>query len=66
MEYHGQFGHTLGRIKHISILSRIGRCYATCSISTQTVAPTLPGFQGIKQCAQYLARHTHSKLMVPN
>ena len=23
MEYHGKFGHTLGRIQHISLISRI-------------------------------------------
>ena len=48
MEYHGKFGHTLGRIQHISIMSRIDLFCATCCLATQTVAPILPGFQGIK------------------
>ena len=50
MEYHGSFGHALGRIQHIDIMSRIDRCYTTFILATQTVAPTLPGFQGIKRC----------------
>ena len=27
MEYHGKFGHTLGRIQHIALMSKIGICY---------------------------------------
>ena len=26
MEYHGKFGHTIGRIQHIDIMSIIGIC----------------------------------------
>ena len=48
MEYHGKFVHTLGRIQHIAPMSRIELFNATCHLATQTVAPTLPGFQGIK------------------
>ena len=59
MEYHGKFGHTIGRIKHIALMSRIEICYATCRLANQTVAPNLPGFQGIKRCAQYLDSHPH-------
>ena len=29
MEYHGKFGHTIGRIQHIALMSRIDLCYAT-------------------------------------
>ena len=32
----------------IDLMSRIGVFYKTCLIETQTVAPTLPVFQGIK------------------
>ena len=64
MEYHRKFGHTLGRIQHIIIMSRIELCYATCSISTQTVAPTLPCFQGIKRCVRYLASHPHKPIFI--
>ena len=45
MEYHGKFGHTLGRIQHIDLMIKIDLCYATCRLATQTVAPTLPRFQ---------------------
>ena len=37
MEYHGKVGHTLGRIQHIALMSRIDLCYATCRIAIQTV-----------------------------
>ena len=66
MEYHGKFGHTLGGIQHIALMSRIDLCYATCRLATQTVAPNLPGFQGIKQCFQYLAIHTHKTIFYPS
>ena len=38
-------------------MSRIDFFYEICRLATQTVAPTLPGFQGIKKCVQYLAIH---------
>ena len=66
MEYHGKFGHTLGRIQHIALMSRIYLCYAACHLATQTVAPTLPGFQGIKRCIQYLASHLHKPIFYPS
>ena len=65
MEYHGKFGHTLGRIQKIALMSRIDLCYANCRLSTQTVAPNLPGFQGIKRCVQYLASHPHKPIFHP-
>ena len=64
IEYHGKFGHTLGRIQHIALMSRIDLCYATCHLETQTVSPTLPGFQGIKRCVQYLASHPHKPIFI--
>ena len=66
MEYHGKFVHTLGRIQHIALMSRIDLFYATCRLETQTVAPTLSGFQGIKQCVQYLASHPHKPIFHPS
>ena len=66
MEYHGKFGHTLGRIQHIALMSRIDLFYATCRLETQTVAPTLPGFQGIKRCVQYLASNPHKPIFYPS
>ena len=65
MEYHGKFGHTLGRIQCIAILSRIDLWYITCRLSTQTVAPTLPGLKGIKLCVKYLASHPHKPIFYP-
>ena len=66
MEYHGKFGHTLGRIEHIALMSRIDLCYATCCLTTQTLAPTLPSFQGIKRCVQYLAGNLHKPIFYPS
>ena len=64
-EYHEKFGHTLGRIQHIALMIKINIFYATFHIATQTVASTLPGFQGIKQCVQYLASHPHKPIFYP-
>ena len=66
MEYHGKFGHTLGRIQHIALMSRTDLCYATCRLDTQTVAPTLPSFQGIKRCVKYLDSHPHKPIFYPS
>ena len=66
MEYHGKFVHTLGRIQHIDLMSRIDLCYATCCLANQTVAPTLPRFQGIKRCVQYLSIHPHKPMFYPS
>ena len=65
MEYHETFGHKIGRIQHIAIMSRIDLCYGTCRLTNQTVAPTLPGFQGIKRYVQYLANHQHKPIFYP-
>ena len=62
MEYHVNFGHTLGRIQHIPLLSIIGICYATLRLENQTVAPNLPGFQGINSCVQYLDIHPNKPI----
>ena len=66
MEYDGKFGHTLRRIQHISLTSRIDLCYETFHIATQTVASTLPGFQVIKRCIQYLASHPNKPTLYPS
>ena len=66
MEYNGKFVHTLGRIQHIALMSRIYFCYETCRLSTQNVAPTLPGFQGIKRYVQYLASRPHKPIFYPS
>ena len=66
MEYHGKFGNTLGRIPYIALMSIIEHCCATCHLATQIVAPTLPGFQGIKRCVQYLDSHPHKPIFYPS
>ena len=65
MDYHGKFGHAIGRIQHISLIIRVVICYATCRLETQTVAPTIPCFQVIKGCVQYLASHPHKPIFYP-
>ena len=66
MEYYGKFGHTIRRIQHIALMSRIGICHTTYHIETQTVAPTLPGFQGIKRCVQYMDSYPHKPIFHPS
>ena len=66
MEYHGKFGHTLGRIQHIALMIRIDILNSTCHLANQTVAPTLPGFQGIKRCVQYLTSHPQKCIFYPS
>ena len=63
MEHHGKFGHTLGRIQQIYLMNIIDICYETCHLATQTLAPTLPGFQCIKLCVRYMASHTHKPIV---
>ena len=43
---------------------RIDICYIACRMGTQTVAPTLPGFQGIKCCIQYLASNPQKPIFI--
>ena len=62
IEYHGKFRHTIGRIYRIDFMSRIDIFYTACHMETQTVAPTLPGLQGIKHCIQYLYSHPHKTI----
>ena len=44
---------------------RIDICCATYCLATQTVAPTIPGFQGIKSCVYYLDIHPHKPIFYP-
>ena len=41
---------------------RIEIFYAEFHLGTQTVAPTIHGFQGIKRCIQYLASQPHKPI----
>ena len=47
-------------------MGRIFILYETCSIETQTVAPTLPCFQGFKHCVKYMASHPHKPIFYPS
>ena len=53
MEYNGTFGHNIGRIQNIDLMSRIGICYIACHMATKTMSPNLTGLQCIKHCIQY-------------
>ena len=64
MEYHQNFGHTLGRIHNISLMSIIDICYTACHTSTQTVAHTIPGFRDIRCCIQYMASQPHRTIFI--
>ena len=66
MEYHGKLGHTIGSIHHIDLMSRIDLFYATYHLATQTVAPNIPGFQGIKLRVQYLDIQPHKPIFYPS
>ena len=65
MEYHGKFRHTIGQIHYVAIMIRIDIFYTAFRLETQYEAPTLPGFQGIKLCIQYLASHPHKPIFYP-
>ena len=65
IEYHGKFGSTIGRIQHIAIIIRFDICYTIFRLATQNMSPTLPGFQGIKFCVQYLSSYLHKTIFYP-
>ena len=48
MEYHGKFGHTIFRVHHIDIMSRIDIVYTAFRLGNHTMATTVTGFQGLK------------------
>ena len=66
MEYHGKFGHTIGRIQHIALMSRIDIFYTACCLATQTVAPNIPDLQCVKHCIKYLSSHPHKPIFYPS
>ena len=65
MEYHGKYEHTIGRIHHISIMIRIDIFYTVLCLGTQNVAPTLPGFQGLKFFIHYMDIHPLKPILYP-
>ena len=64
MEYNGKFGHNLVRTQDIALMSKIEICHTSCFLANQTVAPTLPSFQGIKICIQYLDSHPNKTISI--
>ena len=40
--------------------------HTACCLETQTVASTIPCFQSIKHCTQYLASHIHKPISYPS
>ena len=64
MEYYGNFGHTLVYIHKIDLMRTIDICYISCLLGTQTVVPTIPGFQGLKRFIQYLASYPNNPLFI--
>ena len=66
MEYYDKFRHTLGRKYHISLMIRIDIFYTALHLATQTVAPNLTGFQGIKHCIKYLTSQPHKPIFYPS
>ena len=66
MGYYGKFGHTIRRIQQIDVMSTLEIGYITCILITQTMASNLPGFQGIKLCAQYLSSQPHGIIFYPS
>ena len=66
MEYHGKFGHALFRIYHIALMIRIDVFYTAWHMETQTLVPTLPDFQGIKRCIQYMSSYPHKHIFYPS
>ena len=65
IEYNRKFGHNIFRIHHISLMIRIGIFCTSFHLVTQTVSPTLPGFQGRKRCIKYMSSHTHKPILYP-
>ena len=47
-------------------MSRIGICYTSCHLETQTVTHTIPGFQCIKRCIKYLDNRPHTPILYPS
>ena len=66
MVYIGKFGRTLGRIQPSAPMSRIYICYTSCCLENQTVAPTIPGYQGMNHCIQYLGSQPHKPIIYPS
>ena len=63
-EYHGKFGHTIGNTQLIALMSIIDIFYTNYCLSIKNKAPTLPGFQCLKSCMQYLASHLYKYILI--
>ena len=58
MENHRNFWYTIGMIQQIAHMGKID--------ISQTVAPTLPGFEGINRCVKYMTCHPHKPIFYPS
>ena len=47
-------------------MSIIEICYTACTLETQTVSPTLPGFHVIKLRIKYLSSHPTKHIFYPS
>ena len=47
-------------------MNRIEKIYTEFCLGTQTVAPTLNGFQGLKRCIQYMDIYPHKNIFYPS
>ena len=63
MGYHGKNSHTLGKVQHISHMSRLDVYYSTYRLATQTMELNCPSLQGVKRRFQYLASHSHKLIL---
>ena len=66
MKNYGKFGHIIGRIQSITIMSIIDICYIAYHLGTQNVTPTLPVLQGLNLRIQYLDSHLHRPIFYPS
>ena len=66
MGYHGKFINTIGQIQHISIMRGMDICYTDCHLVIQTGVPTIPVFQCLNCCIQYLYIHPHKPIFYPS
>ena len=50
----------------IDIMRRVDIFYTACRMVTQNVTPTLPGFQDLNCCIQYLDNQPHKPILYPS
>ena len=58
-------GHALGCTQHISNMSRIYIYYMACRLGIKMLVPTIPGFQCLKRCIQFISTYSHNPISYP-